>query len=381
MIDPTSIGYLIPAIIIALMTTIIVGGIALLWGVSPLLSPGPLTTAGNGLALRGYLSHAQFENDCLLCHTPWAGPSSERCLACHTDVSLEVRQQSNLHGRFPLPLQCSQCHPEHQGRQAQIANVALDTYPHELTHFDLVGSHNNIGYADCHPHNQYRLTSLTCHSCHPEPDVHAGKYGTNCQQCHAVPHNSGFMAEAWNPITLDHAFFSLTGGHAAVACEQCHLTPEFQQTSHDCVACHAEPEVHWGWYGTACATCHTIKRWAPSTFDHNQLEFPLTGRHMDLACQACHPDHQFAGTPAECSDCHREPDFHSSGQFGHRCQMCHGTDGWYLAFLRQHPFPVDHGGLQQSPSNCLTCHPQGYITFNCDACHRAEQVDPAALMN
>ncbi len=380
-IDLPSTGYLIFAIIIALMTIIVLGGIALLWGISPLISPGPLTAANTGAPLGGYRSHADFENDCLLCHSPWSGSSNNRCLACHIDVSLETRGQTDLHGRLPPPVQCYQCHPEHRGREAQIAKVLLDTYPHERTNFDLLGGHNNIACVDCHPNNQYRQTATACDTCHPEPDSHTGKYGVNCQQCHAVPYNSGFIVQAWTPLTLDHRFFPLTGGHAAAVCEQCHLTPEFEQTSNACVACHVEPEAHFGWYGTACANCHTSNSWTPSTFDHNRLAFSLNGKHAALACEACHTNHQFIETPSLCASCHHKPDFHSSGRFGERCQMCHTVEGWYPASLRQHSFPVEHGSLDRTPTDCLTCHPQGYAAYRCDVCHHDEQVDPALMMN
>jgi hypothetical protein len=189
------------------------------------------------------------------------------------------------------------------------------------------------------------------------------------------------MAVAWTPITLDHSFFSLSGGHAPVACEQCHPTPAFQQTSSECVACHPEPEAHWGWYGTACADCHTIDAWTPSIFDHNQLDFSLTGQHAGLECQTCHRNHQFMGTLSECNACHRQPDSHISGQFGQRCQMCHVADGWQPAFLRQHTFPVNHGSPDQMPHDCLVCHPRGYITYSCEVCHGDESLDPALVTN
>ncbi len=382
-IDPTSTGYLMPTIIIALMTTIIIGGIALLWGLSPLLSPGSLTAANNGSpSLGGYFSHTEFKNDCLLCHRPWGGSSDRRCLACHTDISLELRTQTELHGRLAPFWPCDQCHSEHQGRQAQIGHVVLSAYPHDDTNFKLTGSHKDIACSDCHPDNHYRLTATTCDSCHPNPEDHVNKYGQNCEQCHAVANNDDFVATSWTPLTLDHSFFPLTDGHALPTCEQCHLTPEFQQTATECVACHPEPEIHLGWYGAACYDCHLTTTWTPSTFDHNTLDFTLTGKHAELRCQACHINNQFIKTDAECAACHNEPEFHRSGQFGSQCRLCHTDSGWRPAFLRRHTFPVNHAkSLDQTPDNCLMCHPQGYTTYRCNACHGDGLIEPALIMN
>ncbi len=381
MMAPISTGYFMPAIITTLVSIVLIGAIALLWGLSPLLSPAPLSAASNGVPLKGYLSHAEFENDCLFCHSPWRGSSDKRCLTCHTAISLEVRSQTELHGRLGSASPCSQCHPEHQGRQAEIANVSLETYPHDQTRFKLSGSHSDIACADCHPDNHYRLTAVTCQSCHPEPDVHAGKYGADCERCHAMPHDDGFLAVAWTPVTLDHAIFPLADGHASANCEQCHPTPQFQQTVRECAACHAEPASHLGWYGTACNNCHTTLAWTPSTFDHNRLALPLAGKHAAIECLACHTSQPFTGMPSACNDCHSAPAFHQTSQFGVRCQMCHADTGWQPAFLRQHPFPIEHGNPQQTASECQTCHPQNYTTYSCILCHAGEQVTPDLLMN
>ena len=41
----------------------------------------------------------------------------------------------------------------------------------------------------------------------------------------------------------------------------------------------------------ACESCHTVDGWRPSTFgveQHATLDLPLDGRHVEIACGACH---------------------------------------------------------------------------------------------
>lgn len=61
----------------------------------------------------------------------------------------------------------------------------------------------------------------------------------------------------------------------------------FQDTPQQCVACHAEPEIHFGIFGTDCANCHTVDGWLPAQL--RQHTFPLDhGEQGTLECTACH---------------------------------------------------------------------------------------------
>ncbi|MBL0060766.1 MAG: hypothetical protein IPP40_04570 [bacterium] len=54
---------------------------------------------------------------------------------------------------------------------------------------------------------------------------------------------------------------------------------------------------------TNCTQCHTTSNW-DATFDHQATAFPLTGQHVQTACQQCHIGGVFEGTPNQCIDCH-----------------------------------------------------------------------------
>jgi hypothetical protein len=88
---------------------------------------------------------------------------------------------------------------------------------------------------------------------------------------------------------------------------------------------------------------------------HNLVKFPLTGRHQQLACQACHgaPFKQVAS--AECSTCHQPPGSYAG--MSTICGTCHSPDGFRPARF-SHPPVGEH-------------IPGGEHTLGCTDCHRA----------
>ena len=93
----------------------------------------------------------------------------------------------------------------------------------------------------------------------------------------------------------------------------------------------------------------------------------MTGKHTDVACESCHVDNVFTGTPQACVACHQDPAFHVA-VFGDACTECHSTDAWSPArFDRLHTFPVDHG--ESGVSSCQTCHPTQVQAYTCYGCH------------
>jgi hypothetical protein len=136
-----------------------------------------------------------------------------------------------------------------------------------------------------------------------------------------------------------------------------------------CAECHALADqafmtAHMQTFGLDCTSCHDGTG-ALRDFDHNQF-FVLDGAHAPLACEACHAEQRFKGTPAECAGCHAEPEVHA-GVFGAECAACHTTTAWTPAALRAHIFPLDHGG--QGEVACATCHVERYPAYTCYGCH------------
>jgi hypothetical protein len=144
------------------------------------------------------------------------------------------------------------------------------------------------------------------------------------------------------------------------------------------------------------AVALVLAHWAPparsqasvaSPFDHFTTAFRLDGAHQFAACEACHVDGQFAGTPVECSGCHtqgsrvqatvKHPQHHMVTE---HCESCHRSTAW-VPVIR-----VDHLEVH---GTCASCHdggralgkPANHIPASnqCDDCHRTVAFSPATF--
>ncbi|MCB8984249.1 MAG: hypothetical protein H6659_10525 [Ardenticatenaceae bacterium] len=267
-------------------------------------SVGPLSAAHTGeTSLGGYNSHADFQQECTHCHGPIHCIVDNRCQNCHVDVAEQRAEALGLHGLLPVTSECQSCHQEHQGRETQITVFAFNNVDHTLLADFSLERHRT----------DYDGQPLNCESCHQ-----LGQYGPeamDCATCH-VDHAPDFMAQHQN------------------------------QYGDDCVGCHDGHD-------------------RLANFDHNE-QFALTGEHTAVACEACHTNQVYAGTPTTCAGCHTEPDLHA-GQFGLACERCHSEAGWTPAQLTQHTFPLDHG--DDGRLECQACHADAYTQYPCQTCH------------
>ncbi|MBE2221819.1 MAG: cytochrome c3 family protein [Anaerolineae bacterium] len=273
-------------------------------------SPGPLTAVqAHNEPLGGYASHSEFEQECSHCHAPIHCITDNRCQSCHMEIAEQRTEATGLHGLLPGTSRCQSCHVDHKGRETIITTFAF----------------NNVD------HTQLAAFSLE-------------------------NHKTDYTGSDMN-------------------CTSCHQLGRFGAESLDCVTCHTQNDArfmtdHTTQYGSDCAGCHDGHD-RLANFDHNQV-FPLDGQHRDVACESCHIDKQFAGTPTTCAGCHEQPDVHDSS-FGQECIRCHTTAGWLPAELRIHPFPLDHGAEEEQP--CQTCHENRYTEYPCYTCHDAAETE------
>ena len=363
-------------IVAALVVAFAIAGYAYARG-GLMYNPGPLNSQ-SGETLGGVTSHAETGGNCEACHTaPWESATmADRCTNCHTNIAGQMRDVATMHGTLMHNnpnLGCRHCHPEHRGTDAALTLMDDATFPHEAVGFSLNGhqqtaAHEPFTCDDCHHGDVATFALDSCDSCHRQMDLgfmtaHTLSFGSACLDCH-----DGMDRFDEN---FDHNVFSfkVTGKHVGLACVQCHVNArgfgDFEVTLQDCYSCHHADDPHEGRFGVDCSQCHTVDGWSPAKFDHNLSNFPLTGAHMDAACESCHVNGQFQGLSTACVACHTEPASHA-GQFGTDCAACHSTTAWTPAeFNGKHSFPLDHG----DGATCATCHPSSFTAYTCYGCH------------
>jgi hypothetical protein len=116
-------------------------------------------------------------------------------------------------------------------------------------------------------------------------------------------------------------------------------------------------------------------------FDHTKTGFPLTGLHVYAACETCHVNGIFKGTPTDCASCHIsgtrqnatsvvKPQQHFVTQL--TCDTCHST----LTFTGA---KFNHLGI--ADTSCSSCHnnintagkPPSHMPTqaSCESCHKS----------
>ncbi len=361
----------------------------------------------------GRLSRAHQDLDsplkCGNCHSFGSEKPALRCLHCHEEIAERLRAKRGYHAIAMNggtgEAACGRCHPEHGGVGFHLVdpNFAKTNFDHNRLGFALEGKHAALKCSGCHQPKfipsfnragikktnlaeTYLGLDSSCVSCHQ--DVHEGTLGGDCAKCHDF--------EQWKPASrFNHAStdYPLTGRHAAVACEKCHI-PEpakpvalklRQMAFADCSSCHKDP--HGGAFEARCSSCHSTAGWrqlSPSeSFRHDKTKFPLRGKHASLACNACHKTTDFSAPVAHqrCMDCHQDA---HRGQFeasagGGDCGACHNETAFAPSTFtvqshRRTAFPLNGKHAQVE---CAKCHPGARAERNfhpaygrCLDCHK-----------
>lgn len=380
-----------------MIVAFMIAGSALANGGS-MYSPGSLNAQPGGM-LGGVSSHAEIAGNCEACHAaPWeVDTMDDRCSACHVNIAEELKDPTSIHRKMhdiDPNAECRTCHPEHNGPTALLTVLEGWRFPHDATHYSLKGHQlttNNEPFlcADCHGDDVTSFDQLTCLECHTRMDMtfmvdHQITFGKNCLECHDGVDRFG------DDFDHNKFTFKLMGKHAVVKCSQCHMTATtvaaLQATSQKCSSCHNADDPHKGSLGTDCASCHSPEGWKPSSFDHNRSVFKLDGAHVNVACENCHMDIAFKGTPQDCASCHKQIDPHKE-QLGTACEKCHNTSDWKTVnfdhSLSVFPLVGKHKNVEckqchknslfkGTPQDCASCHMDvhmGQLGKDCARCH------------
>ena len=353
------------------------------------LSPGELSRA-----------HAHLEGltNCTKCHILGEKETTPKCLECHKEIKNLIDLKKGFHAvAAGSGKDCHDCHGEHFGREFQIVRFEKDTFTHRFAGYELEGKHAEIKCADCHKPEliQNKISQkkghtwlglgTQCLDCHV--DFHQNTLSQNCLSCH--------NQKTFRPAPgFNHSKtkFPLIGKHQKADCAKCHKTEQrngqqFQQFKGvkfaNCTDCHND--VHQNKFGSDCTKCHNefsfheVKQL--NTFNHEQTDFPLKGKHRTVECKKCHTSGSFTRNLKfqRCTDCHK--DYHE-GQFSKNgivsdCGECHSVDGFSPSSYgiekhNQSDFQLEGAHLA---TPCFTCHKRtekwnfANMGTSCTDCH------------
>ncbi|MCF6342051.1 MAG: cytochrome C, partial [Bacteroidales bacterium] len=235
-----------------------------------------------------------------------------RCTDCHNDYH---KGQFTKQGVSP---DCSECHST-----AGFTSFSFSIEKHNSSGFKLEGAHLATPCFACHKKQEkwaFNNIGEKCADCHD--DIHKSyidkKYYPQaaCKSCHTV--------DKWASINFDHAKtgYKLEGKHQNPTCRACHFETlangqqlqRFGTLTGNCNECHNDK--HFGQFEidgkTDCMKCHDFNNWKAGKFDHSKTHFPLDGKHINVACSACHKEKQRGGTTFvqykinkfRCENCH-----------------------------------------------------------------------------
>jgi hypothetical protein len=330
-----------------------------------------------GFALTGV--HATL--DCTACHLSGNfNITSTSCVSCHLKDYTGAQDPNHVQAGFPQD--CAICH--------NTLNWTSTTFDHaRFTSYPLTGAHLTVACSQCHINGRFAGTPTDCASCHladyqktTNPNHAAAGFPTDCSICHTTA--------SWQGAKFDHSLtgFPLTGAHATLSCQSCHVGGNFTGLSSACVTCHlndynktTNPNHQAAGFPQQCEVCHTTTAWTPASFNHNLTGFPLTGAHQTVPCTSCHIGGKYAGTPTDCYSCHKvdyqgttDPN-HAAANFPTDCSTCHTTTSWLGATFNHTWFPIYSGTHAGRWTTCADCHvnPSNYAVFSCITCHAHDQ--------
>ncbi len=320
------------------------------------------------------------------------------CVSCHQGGDFKTPIPHNAcadchkpdphHGQFAKRAdggRCEGCHTV-QGWSPSTFSVA----DHAKTGFPLTFPHAAVKCASCHTpagkETKFKIKFAQCIDCHK--DEHEGQFAAapwrnRCEQCHDA---ANFKTSSFTLDKHQRSSFPLTGGHMAVACNDCHKAPAgtkvipFHFSKLGCTTCHED--IHKGQFSSrmdardaagktlGCLACHSTKEWKDlSKFDHAQTRFPLAGSHRAVACADCHrPPNmeltlmhvQFSSAPEKCAECHENPHGEQFGTRMNDCAGCHNSNKWRPSLFdhSKTAFPLSGGHEDVACSKCHTLKKQ-----------------------
>jgi hypothetical protein len=171
----------------------------------------------------------------LVKHQRWPDGDNFSCRDCHSSTDSSYIFE---------PSSCDTCHQKLDSVfvEKHIAKYSADCLAchHQLDPFDhltfqLIGGHAQVRCDRCHTTGDFTQAKADCITCHADPEIHRGMFGTDCAACHTIT--------AWSPAQLKkHTFPIDHGGEGEIACATCHTKTYQEYTCYNCHAHNAEED-------------------------------------------------------------------------------------------------------------------------------------------
>lgn len=344
--------------------------------------------------------------------------SNARCLTCHAGI-LDKTGPTFSHKQHAKAGPCIECHSDvgHQVTREALAKAGIlktglkvsssaNIVPAVARSDVTTGTpaHSPVSCTKCHD-----LAKVACSKCHKPAHPARGECATchrpgprwsfshplseDCASCHAAPakHFGSVCTSCHSPgIPFAKTVFK----HVSTDCVSCHSAPAAHNRAVSCASCHHRPGVSWAAThpaSTACGSCHKApaNHFGTSCATCHRLGVPFKQavyRHTSSACGSCHKAPSGHNRSASCATCHRKPGVswaasHPSStacsschkapvnHFGTSCASCHKPlVAWSRATFRHPSTGSEHTYRSFA---CVKCHPNGYSTHTCTACHGA----------
>lgn len=226
-------------------------------------------------------SHRFLENNCAACHTPVSGVTAAACVVCHADNdALLQRQPTAFHANVPV---CTGCHLEHQGsiRMTTTMDHALLSV---MARRAVLQEQSDRNPKD----KDKKIKGDNERNCGNGSDCDSPEFAAILQTLRTS-----------SPLTM-------------------HNSDRFDETTLDCMTCHATKDRHQGLFGRDCVQCHTTTQWTNPAFVHPSVR------------------------STECAQCHKPPPSHNMMHFNmvsaaiakqpnasvNQCHLCHQSTSW-----------------------------------------------------
>lgn len=246
--------------------------------------------------------HFQIEDQCSLCHTPFAGVKQDACLGCHRD-ELDHLDDSHPPAKFLDPRsfelvgaldarQCITCHREHSPERTADGGSTQPPGFCDSCHADIGAeraSHRGVSFASCQ--------DAGCHNFHDNRAL---------SQDFLEQHRGEPALLPGVAVEVGHARSHELAG---VGCEGCHeVDGAWQDRPGDgpCAACHEDQASTFalGRHGMRAAAGA-----APMSPSLARLPMRPEASHRKLGCTSCHGAHEFDTGHAAveaCLGCHAD---------------------------------------------------------------------------